>query len=55
MRDDIQIGIIGGGAMAEALTAGMVHAGTLPPSQISVSEHKAMRCDELMHRYGVHR
>lgn len=54
MRDDIQIGIIGGGAMAEALTAGMVHAGTLPPSQISVSEHKAMRCDELMHRYGVH-
>ena len=53
MRDDIQIGIVGGGAMAEALIAGVVQTGTVSPSCISVSEHKAMRCDELMRKYGV--
>ena len=54
MRDDIQIGIIGGGAMAEALIAGLVACGTIPASHISVSDHKAMRCDELTRKYGVH-
>ena len=54
MRDDIQIGIIGGGAMAEALIAGMTERGALRPSQISVSEHKGMRCDTLIQRYAVH-
>ena len=54
MRDDIQIGIIGGGAMAEALIAGLVECGTIPASHISVSDHKAMRCDELTRKYGVH-
>lgn len=53
MRDDIQIGIIGGGAMAEALIAGLVQTGTVSPSCISVSEHKAMRCDALTQKYGV--
>ena len=53
MRDNIQIGIIGGGAMAEALVAGLVQAGTAMPSDISVSEHKAMRCDALARRYGI--
>jgi pyrroline-5-carboxylate reductase len=54
MRDDIQVGIIGGGAMAEALIAGLVECGTIPASHISVSDHKAMRCDELTRKYGVH-
>ena len=54
MRDDIQIGMIGGGAMAEALIAGLVECGTIPASHISVSDHKAMRCDELTRKYGVH-
>ena len=54
MRDDIQIGIIGGGAMAEALISGMLQAGTVPPSHICVSEHKAMRCDELTRKYGIY-
>ena len=53
MRGEIQIGIIGGGAMAEALIAGLVHSEVVPPTHISVSEHKAMRCDALAHRYGV--
>mgnify|MGYP000970129265 CR=1 FL=1 len=39
--------------MAEALVAGLLHAGTVPPSHISVSEHKAMRCDELVRKYGI--
>ena len=54
MRDDIQVGIIGGGAMAEALIAGLVECGTIPASHISVSDHKAMRCDKLTRKYGVH-
>ena len=54
MRNDIQVGIIGGGAMAEALIAGLVECGTIPASHISVSDHKAMRCDELTRKYGVH-
>ena len=54
MRDDIQVGIIGGGAMAEALIAGLVECGTIPASHISVSDHKAIRCDELTRKYGVH-
>ena len=54
MQDKIQVGIIGGGAMAEALIAGLVRSGTVLPSCISVSEHKAMRCDALAQRYGVH-
>ena len=54
MRDDIQVGIIGGGAMAEALIAGLLECGTIPASHISVSDHKAIRCDELTRKYGVH-
>ena len=54
MQDKIQVGIIGGGAMAEALIAGLVRSGTVLPPCISVSEHKAMRCDALAQRYGVH-
>ena len=53
MCEDIQIGLIGGGAMAEALIAGLVRSGT-KPSHISVSEHKAVRCDELTRTYGIH-
>ena len=54
MQHNIQVGIIGGGAMAEALIAGLVQSGTVPAGSISVSEHKAMRCDALTQRYGVH-
>ena len=54
MCEGIQIGIIGGGAMAEALIGGLVHSEVVPPSHISVSDHKAMRCDALAQRYGIH-
>ena len=54
MQHNIQIGMIGGGAMAEALIAGLVQSDTVLPHCISVSEHKAMRCDTLAQRYGIH-
>lgn len=53
MGDKQQIGIIGGGAMAEAMIAGMTAEGTVPPSHIFISEHKAARCDVLRQTYHV--
>ena len=53
MGDKQQIGIIGGGAMAEAMIAGMTAEGAVPPSHIFISEHKATRCDVLRQTYHV--
>lgn len=53
MGDKQQIGIIGGGAMAEAMIAGMTAEGAVPPSHIFLSEHKAARCDVLRQTYHV--
>ena len=52
MGDKQQIGIIGG-AMAEAMIAGMTAEGAVPPSHIFISEHKAARCDVLRQTYHV--
>ncbi len=54
MHGDLHIGIIGGGAMAEAIVAGIVSGGALPASHIDISDHKAVRCDALAQTYGVH-
>ena len=54
MSDAIQIGVIGGGAMAEAIIAGLTAQETTSPPHIHVSEHKAARCDVLTAAYGVH-
>ena len=54
MSDAMQIGVIGGGAMAEAMIAGLTAQETIPSSHIHVSEHKAARCDVLTAAYGVH-
>ncbi|WP_313994490.1 pyrroline-5-carboxylate reductase [uncultured Selenomonas sp.] len=51
--DDMHIGIIGGGAMAEAMIAGLTAEGTVPAPQIHVSDHKAARCEALAAGYGV--
>ena len=49
----MHLGMIGGGAMAEAIIAGLTAQGAVPPSHIHVSEHKAARCDALAAAYGV--
>ena len=54
MSDAVQIGVIGGGAMAEAMIAGLTAQETTSPPHIHVSEHKAARCDVLTAAYGVH-
>lgn len=54
MSDAMQIGVIGGGAMAEAMIAGLTAQETITSPHIHVSEHKAARCDVLTAAYGVH-
>ncbi|MBC8122161.1 MAG: pyrroline-5-carboxylate reductase [Gemmatimonadaceae bacterium] len=49
----MQLGIIGGGAMAEALVSGLLTSATCTPSQIMVSDPQPDRCNLLIERYGV--
>lgn len=49
----MKIGFIGGGAMAEALTKGILAAGVEEPADIFISDHKEKRVQELSARYGV--
>lgn len=53
MRSAWKIGIIGGGAMAEAMIAGMTAEKGVPSPQIYVSDHKAARCCALHEQYHV--
>lgn len=53
MSMDLRVGFIGGGAMAEAIVAGIVQ-GTVSPSDIYVSDHKEARCQQLAEQYGIH-
>ena len=53
MRSTWKIGIIGGGAMAEAMIAGMTAEKGVPSPQIYVSDHKAARCCALHEQYHV--
>lgn len=49
---ELRIGLIGGGAMAEALVAGLVAAG-VTPARLRVSEPVAGRRDQLTARFGI--
>ena len=49
----VQLGIIGGGMMAEAIFSRLLAEKIYAPSQIQVSEPRAERCQELVERYGV--
>ena len=49
----MRIGIIGGGAMAEALIAGLTAQSNAVPPQIHVSDHKTARCAVLAETYHV--
>lgn len=47
------LAIIGGGRMGEAIAAGLVSAGTLPPASIAVAEPDSLR-REVFERHGIH-
>ena len=53
MSMDLRVGFIGGGAMAEAIVAGITQ-GTVSRESIYVSDHKAARCQQLAEQYGIH-
>lgn len=53
MLENVKLGFIGGGAMAEAITAGLVRSAVIPAENIYISDHKAARCEELAKKYGV--
>ena len=53
MLENVKLGFIGGGAMAEAITAGLVGNKVISPTNIFISDHKAARCEELARNYGV--
>ncbi|KJS77993.1 MAG: Pyrroline-5-carboxylate reductase [Desulfotomaculum sp. BICA1-6] len=48
-----RIGIIGGGAMAEAIISGILNAGLVTPKHIIVSDMSDGRREHLQNRYGV--
>ena len=50
---DLRLGFIGGGAMAAAITAGLVAQKAADPGSIYISDHKAPRCAVLEKKYGV--
>ena len=52
MSKSISVGVIGAGIMGEALIAGLISYG-VDPLQITVSEKRKERADELMNRYGI--
>jgi pyrroline-5-carboxylate reductase len=49
---DLRIGFVGGGAMAEALIAGLVAAG-VPAARLAVADPVAARRDHLAKRFGL--
>ena len=52
-HENLRIGIIGGGTMAEAIVRGLLTHGGLSASQLYVSDHKTVRCEELAQLYGI--
>lgn len=54
MIKDLQIGVIGPGAMGEAIVGGLLRQELVGPEQILVSHPREDRRRELAARYGVH-
>jgi pyrroline-5-carboxylate reductase len=49
----LNLGVVGGGNMAEALIKGLLNAGVVDPSQMIVSDVRPKRLAELAARYGI--
>ena len=43
MSDNIRLGVIGGGVMAEAIVSRLIHQGLYPPKTILIGEPQAKR------------
>lgn len=53
MLKDVQIAVIGAGAMGGAIIGGLLHRGLVSPDQIIVSEPREERRQELWARYHI--
>lgn len=50
---DKKIGFLGGGAMAEAMVSGILDSRAAAADNISVCDHKKVRCEFLKEKYGI--
>src|SRR5258708_24320794 len=53
MMQNKKIGFVGGGNMAGALIKGLLHSGTMTPSQIQASDVREERLVELANEHGI--
>jgi pyrroline-5-carboxylate reductase len=53
-REDIRIGFVGSGVMAEVMIGGLLARGVTPPDHIWASGPRAERAEELRGRHGIH-
>lgn len=53
LPENVNVGFVGGGAMAEALIAGLTGAGLVPPERIRVSDVSGERMEYLRNKFGV--
>ena len=53
MLENKRIGFIGGGAMCEAMSGGLLHKGLLKPEQITVNDVASSRLTLLQQQYAV--
>ena len=52
-RDEIRIGFVGSGVMAEVMISGLLTRGVTPPGKIWASGPREERAEELRSRYGI--
>lgn len=52
-REDLRIGFVGSGVMAEVMISGLLTRGVTPPDHIWASGPRAERAEELRARYGI--
>ncbi len=53
MLKDRRVACIGAGNMTEAIVAGLLHAGHLPPARIMASDIRTGRLDDIRTAYGI--
>ena len=51
--DDVQLAFIGAGAMGEALIGGLLGAGRVAPGQVTATDARPERLEEMRGRFGI--